>query len=60
MHLHPAPTREEIYQWLRSQITEPSEPAAATEMETTLQQFAEAMTAVASFEVADDVEPLLP
>jgi hypothetical protein len=59
MHLHPAITEDEAYNWLRKQVLEDGAREDAP-LEESLRSMAEAMAAISQVVLPDDVEPLFP
>ena len=57
MRLHPAVSKEEVLQWLRSQVPAEQQP---NNLEEVLQQYAAAMAAVSAVVLPDDLEPRFP
>lgn len=62
MRLPPPMSQDEAYRWLKEQVERllPSGTEPPADLETNLQQFADAMAMIGAVDLPDDVEPLFP
>lgn len=60
MRLHPSLTEDEAYDWLKARADELGLEEMTGELEEELKLFAEAMAAIGSVVLPDDLEPLFP